>query len=76
MGVTERRNRQPAAQVQHPGEPADVVADLVVAAQVHDRAPADRGRLHETGRMGRRADLPVHEDKFRAFAANSHAPGC
>jgi len=74
--VTERGDRQPPAQVDHPGGGTDEIPDLVIAAQCLDDAAADRGRPREAGRVGGCPDLPVDEDKLRApTPRNGHKPG-
>jgi hypothetical protein len=60
--VAEGGEREPAAQVHHPGERADPIVYLVVGAERQHHTAADRRRLREPGRMGGSTDLPADEN--------------
>ena len=71
--VAEGRQRQPPPQVDDAGAAAGQLAYLVIGAQGLDHAVADRESLDESGRVGRRADLPAGEDKVSLGAAHRHS---
>jgi hypothetical protein len=59
--VTERRQGEPAAQVDHAGARAGQVLDVRVGAERLDHPAADGQGLHETRRVCGRLDLPADE---------------
>jgi len=59
--VAERRQREPAAQVDHAGARAGQVLDVIVGAERLDHPAADGEGLHETRRVRGRPDLPADE---------------
>jgi hypothetical protein len=59
--VAERGQRQPPAQIDHPGPPPGQLPYLVVAAHGLDDPVPDRQRRDEPGRVRRRPDLAARQ---------------